>query len=164
VRRIAPLVVIVLSCIARGPHPDAALRIREALADLEAGGFEFDPDVAFRVDPYAVCEGIACADVVLIRERRTILLAPDALRSPSMLRATLLEIWERYSEPRPGSIRDLARGAQRVARDGPQVGVDDPRLLQRARLTYRQLYDTLPPDERDGLSDPLSHPDGEGVR
>jgi hypothetical protein len=136
------------------PAPLAEPSLPEALSDLEAGGFAFEPDLAFRVDPYAVCEGVACADLVLLRGRRTILLAPEAMRSPSTLRATLLEIWERYREPRPGSLRDLARGARRIEQDGPRVGVSDPGVLRRARLTYLQLYEALPPEQRAGLSDP----------
>jgi hypothetical protein len=146
--------ILGLACAVGEPPPDVGVRIREALSDLQEGGFSFDPDVAFRVDPYAVCEGVACADLVIMTGRRTILLAPEATRSPEALRATLLEIWERYREPRPGSVHDLARGALRVARDGPRVGATDPDLLRRARLRYRQLYESLPPEERDGLPDP----------
>jgi hypothetical protein len=143
-----------LACAVGGSPPNGGLRIREALRDLQEAGFPFEPDVAFRVDPYAVCEGLACADLLVLKGRRTILLAPEAVRGPEVLRVTLLEIWERYREPRPGSVHDLARGALRVARDGPRVGVTDPDLLGRARLTYRQLYGSLPLSERHDLPDP----------
>ncbi len=146
--------ILGLACVAGAPPRDAGFRIRQALVDLQAAGFSFEPDVAFRVDPYAVCEGLACADLLVMKGRRTILLAPETVRKPEALRATLLEIWERYREPRPGSVRDLARGALRVVRDGPRVGVTDPGLLRRARLRYRQLYESLPPEERDALPDP----------
>jgi hypothetical protein len=134
--------------------PAREAQIEAALADLRAGSFEFDADVRFRADRYAVCEGLACADLVLTRNRRTIILAEEAFGSPSVLRASLLEIWERYREPRPGSVPDLARGALRVVRDGPRVGVVDPHTLRRARNVYRQLWEQLPRRSLEGLPDP----------
>ena len=89
-------------------------------------------------------DGVRCADLTLERGHRTILLADEAFVSDSTLRASLLEIWERYREPRPGSIPDLARGALRVLRDGPRVGVTDPNTLRRARNVYTQLWEQLP--------------------
>jgi hypothetical protein len=146
--------VVGLACVVGALPPDSAPKIRSALSDLDAAGFRFDADVRFRVDPYAVCEGLACADLVTLKERRTVLLAPEALRSDAVLRATLLEIWERYREPRPGSERDLARGALRVVQDGAAAGVDDEQVLERARLQYTQLYRALPRDDREGLPPP----------
>ncbi len=152
--RLPVLGVLTLACVVGGPSLNATSRVRAAVAALEAAGFPFDADIRFRIDPHAVCQGIACAEVVVISDRRTILLAPESLRSDSVLRATLLEIWERYREPRPGAQRDLARGTLRIVRDGPTVGVEDERVLGRARLEYGQLYGTLSRQEREGLPDP----------
>lgn len=145
---------LALACFAGSPAPPREPAIPDALEDLRAAGFEFEADVRFRVDPYAVCEALACAEVEVIAGRRTILVAPDALRSAAALRATLLEVWERYREPRRGSTRDLARGAHRVAQDGARAGVDDPRLIAHARRVYEQLYRSLRAEERAGLPDP----------
>ena len=152
--RLPTLGVLALACMVGAPPLNATSRVRAAVAALEAAGFPFDADVRFRIDPHAVCQGIACADVVVISDRRTILLAPESLRSDSVLRATLLEIWERYREPRPGAQRDLARGALRIVRDGPTVGVEDERVLRRAQLEYGQLYGALSREEREGLPAP----------
>jgi hypothetical protein len=89
----------------------------------------------------------------VIRDRRTILLAPEAVREPPLLRAALLEIWERYKTPRPGSVPDLARGSLRVVTDGARVGVDAP-TLRRAHHGYRQLWAALEPAQRADLADP----------
>ena len=132
---------------------DLRPQIRAALVELRDAGFEFDADLAFQVDRYASCSGVACADVALIRERRTILLAAEAVREPPLLRAALLEIWERYSTPRPGSLPDLARGSLRVLTDGGKVGAD-ARTLRRAHHGYRQLWAALDPAERARLLDP----------
>jgi len=147
------LLALPLGCAAlRTPAPEA--RIEAALADLVRAGFEFDADVRFRYYRYSVCDGVACADLALIGTRRTIRIAPEAFENPSRLRATLLEIWERYQQPRPGSQPDLARGALRVIQDGPRVGVDDLYTLRRAHHIYRQLYEGLPPESRPGLPEP----------
>jgi hypothetical protein len=122
-----------------------------ALADA---GFPFEADVVFRVDPYAVCDGVRCADIRTVRRRRTIGIAPEALESEARLRASLLEVWDRYREPRPGSRHDLARGTLRVIQDGPRAGVHDRQTLRIARLTYRQIWTRLPPGERTDLPDP----------
>ena len=144
--------LIALGCVAtardRGPE------IATALGALAAAGFEFDADVRFRMERYAVCEGFACADLVLIAERRTIVLAPDAFESPARLRGSLLEVWERYREPRPGSLPDLARGSLRVIRDGRRVGVDDVHTLRLAHHSYRQLWNQLTAEQRSDLEDP----------
>ncbi len=144
---------LVLAC-ALVEVPPAEVQVEGARAELAAEGFEFEPDVRFRYHRYAACDGMACADVALIGERRTILLAPEAFESPGRLRATLLEVWERYREPRPGSVRDLARGALRVIRDGHRVGVVEPYILRRAHHSYRQLYNELPNDQREDLPPP----------
>ena len=142
-----------LGCGLFGPA-DRTSEIAAAVADLRAAGFEFEPDVRVRAGRYAVCEGLSCGELVIVRERRTILLADGSFDSPSVLRASLLEVWERYREPRPGSVPDLARAALRVIRDGPRVGVTDPNTLRRARYVYTRLWERLPAGEYAELPDP----------
>ncbi|HKC52243.1 MAG TPA: hypothetical protein VKF60_15725 [Myxococcota bacterium] len=143
------------ACVLFRP-PDRTPEIAPALGDLRAAGFEFAPDVRLRNDPRAVCDGISCADLVVEANHRTILVADGAFASPSKLRASLLEIWVRYSEPRRGNARDLARAALVVIRDGPRAGVTDPGVLGDARFTYRQLWERLPAEKRAGLPAPTS--------
>jgi hypothetical protein len=107
------------ACVVAGSK-DAGPRIRQALVDLARAGFEFDADVRFRTDPYAVCAGVSCATLVVLKERRTVLLAQGALDSDAALRASLLDIWERYESPHPDSVCDELRGMLRVVRDGPR--------------------------------------------
>jgi hypothetical protein len=134
--------------------PDRTPEIAPALADLGAAGFAFAPDVRLRNDPRAVCDGLTCADLVVENERRTILVADGAFRSPSKLRASLLEICVRYQSPRHGNVRDLAQAALVVVRDGPRAGVSDPGVLADARFAYRQLWESLPAEKRADLPDP----------
>ena len=101
------------SSVAQSPRAE----IQAGVDDLAAGGFMFEPDVHFGLDRYGSCDGITCADLLVIKERRTIMFEHDGLRTPSTVRASLLDIWERYRQPRPGSLPDLARGAQRVLID-----------------------------------------------
>jgi hypothetical protein len=143
------------ACVLFRP-PDHTPEIPPALADLRAAGFDFAPDVRFRNDPRAVCDGLACADLVVEENHRTILVADGAFASPSKLRASLLEIWVRYTEPRRGNVRDLARAALVVIRDGPRAGVSDPGVLGDARFSYRQLWERLPADKRTDLPAPAS--------
>lgn len=149
------LLVQALSCAAPplelAQHGDP---LEAAIADLSAAGFEFAADVRLRSDALQSCDGLACAHLVMERQRRTILLAPEAFESGARLRATLLEIWERYPIPRPPSYRDSARGALRVLQDGPRVGVDDLHLLRRAHHIYRQHYSQLSKSERARLPHP----------
>jgi hypothetical protein len=152
-RRVILLGVGLAACALFRP-PDRTPEIAPALADLRAAGFEFAPDVRLRNDRNAVCDGMACADLVVEANRRTILVADGAFASPSKLRASLLEIWARYREPRRGNVRDLARGALLVAQAGPRAGVTDPGVLGDARFTYRQLYERLPDDKRADLPEP----------
>ena len=135
-------------------RPDRDAEIAAALSDLRVGGFSFAADVRVRADPYAVCDGLACANLKVVRGRRTIGLAREAFSNPSRLRASLLEIWDRYQEPRPGAARDLARAALLVVSDGPRVGVTDRRTLRLAYHGYRQLWLQLSPSERAGLLNP----------
>jgi hypothetical protein len=135
--------------------PDRSPEIPPALADLRAAGFAFAPDVRLRNDPRAVCDGLACADLVVENERRTILVADGAFASPSKLRASLLEIWVRYQTPRHGNVRDLARAALVVVQDGPRAGVSDPGVLADARFAYKQLWERLPPEKRSDLPNPI---------
>jgi hypothetical protein len=111
--------------------------------------------VRLRNDPRAVCDGISCADLVIERDTRTILVADGAFGTPSKLRASLLEVWARYREPRRGNVRDLARAALLVIREGPRVGVA-PGDVGDARFTYRQLWQRLPDAQRTDLPDPAS--------
>jgi hypothetical protein len=154
--RAALLLAAGLAACALFRPPDRTPEIAPALADLRAAGFEFAPDVRLRNDPRAVCDGISCADLVLEANRRTILVADGAFASPSKLRASLLEIWARYTEPRRGNVRDLARAALVVIHDGPRAGVTDPGVLGDARFTYRQLYGRLPREKRGDLPSPES--------
>ena len=150
------MLALLLGCAGLGS--DRAQEMDAALADLRTAGFEFDADVRFEPYPYTVCDGMACAELVVVHERRTIRLAGEAFDSPTRLRATLLEVWERYRQPRPGSVPDLARGALRVLRDGRKVGVNDVFILRQAHHIYGQLYGLIPPDQRGDLPDPDSIP------
>lgn len=132
----------------------APVTIEAALADLDGGGFRFESDVAFARDPYVVCAGITCAELRVRDRRRTILVAPEAFASASRLRASLLDIWGRYQEPRAASGADQARSALRILRDGPRAGVSDRRLLREMHHLYRQLYGGLSEDERGELPSP----------
>lgn len=137
---------------------DRASEIEPALADLRRAGFEFAPDVRFVHDPIAVCDGIRCADLVVVSERRTIRLATTAFASRSKLRASLLEIWPRYTMPRRADAAALARSAWLVASDGPRAGVSDPEVLAEVRFAYRQLWGQATPEERASLPSPESLP------
>ncbi len=150
----AALLAAGLTACALFRPPDRTPEIPPALADLRAAGFEFAPDVRLRNDPRAVCDGLSCADLVVENERRTILVADGAFASPSKLRASLLEIWARYTEPRRGNVRDLARAALLVIREGPRAGVTDDGVLGDARFAYKQLWQQLPADKRAELPDP----------
>jgi hypothetical protein len=147
--------VALAACAAIGPR-DRSDEIQPALADLARGGFRFDADVRFTPDRIAVCDGLACADVVLKDDRRTIRLADGAFQSPSKLRATLLEVWPRYELPRRANAHELALSALLVAREGPRAGVTDPEVLADARYFYRRLYDQLAPPQRADLPSPES--------
>jgi hypothetical protein len=151
--RTALLACVCAACVLFRP-PDRTPELAPALADLRSGGFEFAPDVRLRNDSRAVCDGMSCADLVIEANRRTILVADGAFASPSKLRASLLEIWSRYTEPRRGNVRDLARASLLVIHEGPRVGVTDPGVLGDARFTYKQLYQRLPPDKRADLPAP----------
>ncbi|MGH9885849.1 MAG: hypothetical protein ACREBE_09990, partial [bacterium] len=135
-----------------------AEEIPPALGDLARAGFEFAPDVHFVHDPMMVCDRITCADLVLVSERRTIRLANGAFASPSMLRASLLEIWPRYELPRRGNVADLARGALLVVVDGERAGITDPEVLREARFAYRQLWREVSSADRARLPPPESLP------
>ena len=137
-------------------HPDRSDELPPAIADLRAAGFEFAPDVRLRNDAHAVCDGMSCADLVIEKDTRTILVADGAFESPSKLRASLLEIWARYKEPRRGNVRDLARGALLVIQKGPSAGVTDPGVIGDARYVYKQLWDRLPDSQRADLPAPSS--------
>jgi len=154
-RRALVLALGLAACALFRP-PDRTPELAPALADLRAAGFEFAPDVRLRNDPHAVCDGMSCADLVMENGRRTILVADGAFASPSKLRASLLEIWARYSEPRRGNVRDLARASLVVIRDGPRAGVTDAGVLAEARFNYRQLWERLPADKRGDLPPPAS--------
>lgn len=154
----AILIGVVLSGCALFRPRDRTDEIAPALADLAHAGFEFAPDVRFAHDPMMVCDRITCADLVLVSNRRTIRLAHGAFSSPSMLRASLLEIWPRYAMPRRGNLADLARGALLVAVDGERAGITDPEVLREARFAYRQLWREVSSTERASLPEPESLP------
>jgi len=137
-------------------HPDRSDELAPAIADLKAAGFEFAPDVRLRNDAHAVCDGMTCADLVIEKDTRTILVADGAFASPSKLRASLLEIWARYKEPRRGNVRDLARGALLVVQKGASAGVTDPGVIADARYVYKQLWDRLSEAQRTDLPPPAS--------
>jgi hypothetical protein len=155
-RALATLLCVGLAACAAFRPPDRSSEIPPALRDLRAAGFPFAPDVAFRNDHYAVCEGMACADLAVEANRRTILVADAAFASPSKLRASLLEIWSRYEMPRRGNARDLARAALLVVQEGRRAGVSDADVLEDARFFYGKLYDDLSDVQRRDLPDPRS--------
>jgi len=157
-RRAAILVGVALAACSIFRPWDRTVEIEPALADLERAGFEFAADVAFVHDPMTVCDGITCADLVVIADRRTIRLANNAFASPSKLRASLLEIWPRYTMPRRGDVNQLARAALLVVTDGARAGVSDPEDLREARFAYRQLWNQTAPAERAKLPEPASLP------
>jgi len=152
----AALLALGLAGCALFQPPDHSSEIPQALADLRAAGFEFAPDVALRNDRYVVCEGMACTELVVEHDRRTILVADAAFASPSKLRASLLEIWSRYREPRRGNVHDLARATLLVLQEGRRVGVTDPSVLDDAGFFYRQLYEQLSAEKRVDLPAPDS--------
>jgi ATP-dependent RNA helicase DeaD len=136
---------------------DRTDEIPPALADLAHAGFEFAPDVRFVHDPMMVCDRITCADLVLVSERRTIRLASGAFSSPSMLRASLLEIWPRYADAAARKRR--GSGARRAARakDGERAD-HRPGGPARGRFAYRQLWREVPSAERVRLPEPETLP------
>ncbi len=147
------LVALALSaCSIFGTDPQ--LQIEAALQDLARAGFEFEADVHFAREPYAVCVRIACAEIVWRRTRRVIEIAPEAFWTPQQLRCTLLEVWARYRTPRPEYIPDLARGALRVVQDGARVGITDRYLLREAFRAYRFYWEQLEPEQRPDLPAP----------
>jgi hypothetical protein len=152
------LVGVALAACASFGRRDRSAEIPPALADLDRAGFTFAADVRFVHDPMTVCDGLTCADIVVIADRRTIRLANGAFTSPSRLRATLLEIWPRYPKPRRSDVAGLARAALLVVTDGPRAGVTDPEVVSSARFYYRQLWNQTPPAERAGLPAPDALP------
>lgn len=149
--------VALAACTSFG-RADRDAEIPPALADLGRAGFRFDADVRFVYDPVTVCDGLTCADLVVIDERRTIRLAKPAFASPSRLRATLLEIWPRYAKPRRSDVADLARAALLVVTDGARAGVSNPEVMSSARFYYRQLWNQLPQASRANLLAPDALP------
>lgn len=152
------LIGVVLAGCALFRPQDRTPEIEQALADLRRAGFEFAPDVRFVHDPITVCDDLTCADLVVVADRRTIRLANGAFASPSKLRASLLEIWPRYTMPRRGDLEALSRAALLVATEGPRAGVGDPQILRDARVIYRRLWSQLSPASRAALPDPDALP------
>jgi hypothetical protein len=157
-RAVAILVGVALAGCASFRPRDRTAEIEPALLDLGRAGFEFAADVAFVHDRMTVCDGLTCADLVVVADRRTIRLADGAFTSPSKLRASLLEIWPRYAMPRRRDVPQLARAALLVVTDGSRAGVSDPEVLRSARFVYRQLWNQASPAERASLPDPASLP------
>ena len=133
--------------------PDRGPEIQAALRDLKGGGFEFDADLAYRIDRYVVCDGLSCTELRVIRGRRTILISPETFETPGRLRASLLDIWGRYKKPRTPTTADQARSALRIVSHGADVGIDR-RLRQHTHHSYRQLYTQLSPKEREPFPPP----------
>ncbi len=142
--RLAFPLALALACAAPPPPPDPEAQLLAARADLAAAGFSFEADVAFRADPYVVCDGLACAELQVRAGRRTVLLAREAWDSPARLRASLLDIWDRYRRPRAPDHRDRARSALRILEHGPAAGIDDVLFLRRVYHRYGQLFERLP--------------------
>lgn len=161
-RRAVILFGVALTACALFRPQDRSAEIQPALADLSRAGFEFAADVAFVHDPMTVCDGISCADLVVIADRRTIRLANNAFANPSKLRASLLEFWPRYTMPRRGDVPGLARAALLVVTDGARAGVTDPEVLREARFAYRRLWNQATPAERVKLPEPASLPPSGG--
>lgn len=138
----------------------APITIEAARADLAAGHFYFDSDVAFARDPYVVCVDLSCAELRVRDRRRTILLAPGAFASASRLRASLLDIWGRYENPGVPSPYQRAQSALRILEHGPKVGVTDRSLLRATHHRYGQLYLLLEPEKQAELPRPddLAYP------
>jgi hypothetical protein len=157
-RSAAILLGVALAACASFRRADRNAEVQPALADLRRAGFEFEADVRFVHEPMTVCDGITCADLVLVADRRTIRLANGAFTSPSKLRATLLEIWPRYALPRRSDVPDLARAALLVVTDGTRAGVTDPEVLRSARFAYRQLWNQTPQAVRASLPAPEALP------
>jgi hypothetical protein len=157
-RRAVILFGVALAACANFGRPDRDAEIPPALADLGRAGFRFDADVRFVYEPVSVCDGLTCADLVVIDDRRTIRLAKPAFTSPSRLRATLLEIWPRYQKPRRSDVSDLAHAALLVVTDGARAGVTDPEVVSGARFYYRQLWNRMPPASRADLPAPDALP------
>jgi hypothetical protein len=149
------LSLVLAACAAFKPR-DRSAEIPPAVAELAAAGYSFPIDIRIVHDPMAVCDGITCADLVVIENRRTIRLANHAFTSPSKLRASLLEIWPRYERPKRGNLPDLASGALLVVREGARVGITDVEVIREARFTYRQLWNQLTPAERTRFPAPES--------
>ena len=147
-----------MGCAALLPNYTEALDA--ALADLAAAGFEFDADVAFAEDRFVVCESISCSELKIVHGRRTVLIARDAFQSPSLLRATLLDMWGRYQEPHAPTFFEQAQSALRTLREGRRAGITSVQLLRETYHTYRQLYRNLDADERAELPHPddLAYP------
>ncbi len=152
--RAAILLGVALAACANFGRPDRDGEIPPALADLSRAGFSFDADLRFVYEPMTVCDGLTCADLVVIDDRRTIRLAKAAFANPSRLRATLLEIWPRYAKPRRSDVPALARAALLVVTDGARAGVVDPEVASSARFYYRQLWNQSPPSARASLPAP----------
>ncbi len=161
-RMAAILVGVALAACALFRPRDRTPEIQPALADLSRAGYVFAADLAFVHDPMTVCDGITCADLVVIADRRTIRLANNAFTSPSKLRASLLEIWPRYTRPRRGDVPGMARAALLIVTDGPRAGVTDVEVLREARFAYRQLWNQATPLERANLPAPDSLPPSGG--
>ena len=157
--RLALALALSLAC-ATGAPERAPITIEAARADLARAHFYFESDIAFERDPYVVCIDLSCAELRVRDRRRTILLAPEAFESASLLRASLLDIWGRYKNPGVPTPYQRAQSALRILKSGSEVGVTDRSLLRATHHRYGQLYLLLEPEQQGELPRPddLAYP------
>lgn len=164
-RALVLLILLLAGCptLLRPPvsEPDAQLRARKALRDLEQAGFRMPEhlDLDWSDATVRCAPGNVCASPPLLGGTEgTLVLAPEVLRSDPRLRLALLEVWQRIQDG--GSMKGtdaFARSTLRQLVSGPPVGVSDPVLLREVREVYAGYYRELPAGRRGGLPDPEAY-------